>query len=223
MPTPRRTAPANVHSICHSRTSALAGLLVLLLARPGAAHVPILHGRLIDLIRRSDVIVLGTAEQVKPAGARFIDTDLSVEDTFTNAPPEQTLTFRGPSGIAPGERYVVFLQRTASGFESIQPSGTLFPSRPADDAGYRDAVTSISQALRGDAAQQVAVVRAALIAALSASAPPLRYHAALELAALAHDGYGPTEAEQQRLTTLLASPTVDPALRPLLTSIAATP
>lgn len=194
---------------------------MLLLVQPTSAHVPFLHARLIDLIRRSDVILLGTAERVKPLGARRIDTDLHVEDTFKGTVPERTLTFRGPSGITPEERYVVFLRRTPSGFESIQPSGTLFGSRPQDDAAYRRVVTSINGAQHGDAVQQVVVVRAALIAALSASAAALRYHAALELSALAHDGYGPTEIERQSLATLLASPAVDPALRPLLTSIAA--
>lgn len=178
-----------------------------------------MQGRLIDLIQHSDIIALGTADNVRTLDARQVDTDLRVEDTLVGTLKERTLTFRGPNGIAAGERYVVFLRRTATGFESIQPSGTIFPSRPQDDEGYRRAIQSISHALRADTGAQVTAVRAVLITALAASAQPLRYHAALELAALVRDGHAPTEAEQQRLTALIASPTLDPTLRPLLTAI----
>ena len=212
-----------MRSISRSRVWQPAGLLVLLLSQPASAHIPVLRGRLIDLIQRSDVVVLGMAEQVRTLGTRHVDTDFRVDTVLAGTLPERTVTFRGPNGIATGDRYVVFLRRTGSSFESIQPSGTIFPSRPQDDDGYRRAVQSISQALRTDGATQVVLVRATLITTLSASAPPLRYHAALELAALVSDGHRPTEIEQQRLATLLASPSFDPALRPLLTSIAATP
>lgn len=213
----------NVGWVSPSIVPPLAGLLVLLLALPTSAHIPTLRGRLIDLIRRSDVIVLGTAERVKPVGARRVDTDLAVHDVLAGTPPGDTLTFRGSNGIAAGERYVVFLHRTATGFESIQGSGTVFPSRPADDEDYRRAIRSISQALHNGGPQQIATVRTALIAALSAAAAPLRYHAALELSALAHDGHQPTDAERQQLAAMLASPTLDPGLRSLLRALVSPP
>jgi hypothetical protein len=209
-----------VRSASHSHVWHLIGSLALLVAGPASAHIPSLHGRLIDLIRRSDVIVLGTADKLQPVGARLVDVALTVDAVIVGTAPEGKLIFRGPIGMAPGERYVVFLRRSSSGFESVQPSGTIFPSRREDDADYRRSISSINQALHRDPAQQVDAVRAALIATLSASAPPLRYHAALELAALVEDGHAPTDSERQRLAAVLTSPTLDPALRPMLTAIA---
>jgi hypothetical protein len=219
----RRTVRASVRSAFRSSIWGLLALLVLCAAGTARAHIPVLQGRLIDLIRRSDVIVLGTADQLQPVGARRVDVALTVDDVIVGSISEHTLIFRAPSGIAAGERYVVFLRRTGSSFESIQPSGTVFPSRPENDADYRRAITSISQALHRDPAQQVDAVRAALIATLSASPPPLRYHAALELSALTRDGHVPTEVERRHLAALLASPALDPALRPLLISLSAPP
>jgi hypothetical protein len=187
--------------------------------RPAAAHIPALHGRLVDLIRRAEIIVLGTAHQVTPVSTRVVDTTVAVDEVLTGAAPAGTITFRGPSGVATGERYVVFLRRAGSDLESIQPSGTLFPSRREDDEGYRRAIRAIAQALRGDPATQVPDLRAALIDALSASAAALRYHAVLGLSALAKDGHGPTGPERQKVNELLASPSCDPALRPLLSHI----
>jgi len=56
-----------------------------------------------------------------------------------------------------------------------------------------------------------------IIPALSATAPPLRYHAILELDALAHHGL--SEPERQSLERLSTDPTTDPAIRPLVTSL----
>jgi hypothetical protein len=60
-------------------------------------------------------------------------------------------------------------------------------------------------------------VRAVLIAALRAPSTPLRYYAALDLAALAHHGL--SDSEQRSLEGIIADPTADPALRPVLIDV----
>jgi hypothetical protein len=180
-----------------------------------------LRGKLVELVQRSAVIVIGTVEQVQPVDTRLSDTVVRVEQAVIGDPPPSALTFRGPTRFAPGGRYVFFLRRTDSGFEGVQESGTIFPATSADDGLYRRTIEALHGALQLEPAARVAAVRAALIPALSASAPPLRYHAALELSALAQDGHGPTDAERRMLSRLLADADTDPALRPLLSSLAA--
>lgn len=199
-----------------------AALVVALVASavPVAAHVPVLRGKLVELVQRSTVIVIGTVEQVQPVDTRLTDTVVRLEQGVIGDPPRSALTFRGPTRFAPGGRYVFFLRRTDAGFAGVQEAGTIFPATSADDGLYRRTIEALQHALQLDAALRVAAVRAALIPALSAAAPPLRYHAALELSALAEDGHGPTDAERQTLGLLLADPATDPALRPLLSALA---
>jgi hypothetical protein len=202
-----------------SSAVSLVPLLALALAGAAQAHLPVLRGRLVELVQQSDAVIIGTAERVEPRGPRLVDTVVRVTQVVLGAPLPETITFRGPTRFAPGQRYVFFLRHQGSGFEGMQASGTVFPATPADDAAYRRTVTAIAAALHGDPSRQADAVRAALIPALSAHAPPLRYHAALELAALAAGGHGPTPHEQRTLERVLARPDTDPALRPVLTPL----
>jgi len=204
-----------------ARTFAVAMTAAYLLsaaASPARAHIPELRGKLVDLVRRSDVIVIGTVQRCDAVKARVTNTTLSVDQTLVGQVSEPNLSFRGPTRFAPAGRYVFFLRRTASGFEGIQSSGSAFPSRTEDDAAYRQTIGTIREALRAGAEQQLTALRSAMIAALSASASALRYHAALELAALAHHAEL-TAAEHDALERLGASPATDPALRPLISTL----
>lgn len=203
------------------RRAPLALLSLAAVAAPAAAHLPVLRGRLIDLVTRSQLIVIGSARHLDPVGTRLVDVQLTVERVLVGSSTESILTFRAPTGMAPTERYVVFLRKTDAGLECAQPSGTIFPTRPEDDDGYRRTIEALATALSAPDASRIAAVRAALLPALSASAVPLRNHAALELAALARDGHGPTEAERTTLRRLLADPATDPGLRALLARLVA--
>lgn len=191
-------------------------LLSLLSAAVAHAHVPIVHGRLVDLVARSDLVVIGTVQGVNPVSARFVDTQIKIEQVVVGTALQKPVTFRGPTRFAPGERYVFFLRRAGSGLESLQASGTVFPATPADDAAYRHAVLGVRRALHLDPSLQAGGMLQALIPALSAGAPPLRYHAALEIGALTEHGHELSPAERQAVQRLLADAATDPVLRPLL-------
>ena len=183
------------------------------------AHVQTVRGKLVDLVQRSDLIVIGTAAQVVHIDNTHVDTTVRIAAVLAGATAERRLTFRGPTRFAPQERYVFFLRRTATGFGALQESGTVFPCTPADDAIYRSTIHALRQALRAPEDTRADTVRAALIPALTAAAEPLRYHAAFEIRALTASGHPPTAEERTRLQALAGDPATDPALRPLLDAI----
>lgn len=192
-------------------------LLVMLSAQAAVAHVPQLRGRLIDLVSRSDLIVIATVEETKRIDARLNATTVRVEAPLVGETKGARLTFRSQPRFAPGRRFVFFLHRAGTEIECMQASGTVFPARPEDDASYRDTVTAIRQALRTGEAGREAALRAALIPALSATAPPLRYYAVLDLASVAHHGL--TESERRSLERLVADSSTDPAIRPVIATL----
>jgi hypothetical protein len=202
-----------------ARTWTLVGLVTItaVAVRPAAAHVPQLRGRLIDLVGQSDLVVVGTVEEVSAPDRRSYRATVRVDDTLIGEPAPPTLTARARLRFAIGQRFVFFLRRDGTAFECVQPSGAIFPSRPTDDAGYREAVTAIRRALAVAPADRNAALRAAVIPALSARAAYLRYQAVLELGALAHDGM--TASERALLERQVADPTTDPTIRSALVTL----
>jgi hypothetical protein len=192
-------------------------LVSILAAQAAVAHVPQLRGRVVDLVGRSDLIVIATVEESKRVDGRLNVTTVRVEAPLVGEPKDARLTFRSQPRFATGRRFVFFLHRAATELECLQASGTVFPARREDDASYRDTVTAIRQALRADAAGREAALRAALIPALSATAPPLRYYAVLDLAAVAHHGL--TESERRSLERLIADSSTDPTIRPVIAAL----
>jgi hypothetical protein len=191
--------------------------LLLGAVEPAPAHVPQLRGRLVDLAAQSDLVIIGTVEQVGALDSRTKSTTVRIDATLAGEAPAATVTFRSGPRFATGRRFVFFLRRDGSGYECIHPAGTVFPSAVSDDDGYRAAVTAIRLALRGRPETQPAALRAALVPALSAAQPALRYHAVLELAALAHHGLSPSE--RQSLQRIAADPATDPAIRSIVRGI----
>ena len=194
-------------------------LLGLLFAAPTTAHLKIVQGRLIDLVQRSDVIVIGTITGERPASPQTADVVVHVDRVLAGKLNASTVAARSAADFAPTMRDVLFLRRVGSGWESIAPAGTVFPTQPHDDAAYRQTITAIRRALRHEPATRIQALRAALLPALSASAPPLRYHAALELHALTHAGHPLLPRERHTLERLVADAHTDPALRPLLSGL----
>jgi hypothetical protein len=194
------------------------GLLAvaLLLPAPSFGHVQTPRGRLVDVIQRSDVILIATIEASSELSPRLCDTTASVARVLRGGPITSTLSFRAPTGLATGQRYVMFLRREGTVFVSLAPSGTVFPVTPADDAAYEGAVNGIGAALTADESARVRALQAALVSALSAPSRELRYYAALDLAALDHGGHRLSDGERERLASLLRQDDTDPALQPLL-------
>jgi len=193
--------------------------VLVCLATPAAAHVPQLRGRLIDLATQSDVIVFATVEQSSRTREGNATT-IRVDRWLAGAASDQTVVFIGGPRVAPGERYVFFLRREPGRLTCLQPTGTVFASRPQDDRAYTDAIAAIRAAVASSEDVRAVALRTAMIGALTAPAPVLRFHAVLELAALAHDGF--PERERRALERIAADPSTDPAIRPALTSLLAT-
>ncbi|MGH7786635.1 MAG: hypothetical protein ACRERC_07195 [Candidatus Binatia bacterium] len=200
------------------RLLVLLGLLLGSVA-PATAHLPQMRGRLIDLVSQSDVIVIATVERTRAAALRQHDTTVRVEEHIAGLSTPAEITFRSARRFAPGKRYTFFLRREATGLVCAQPSGTVFAARPEDDASYRQTVAAIQRALRTGAAEHTAALRAAIIPALSSPAPALRFHAVLELGALAHHGLA--DADRQALERVAADPRTDATIRPIVSDLLA--
>ena len=95
----------------------------------------------------------------------------------------------------------------------------MFPCATTDDGTYRSTIEALAHALRTEVTARPDAVRAALLPALTANPAPLRYHAALELRALAQAGHPPNATERLRIEQLLHDPAADPALSPLLNEL----
>lgn len=205
---------------CPRKRSTLAMLVAMAgLVQPAAAHLPQVRGRLIDLATQGDVIVFATVEQSQRAAPRRNETRIRVARALVGAAAEETLAFIGGPRFAPGQRYLFFLRREGGDLTCLQPTGTVFAARPEDDRAYADAIAAIRAARGADENVRAVALRTAMITALGAPPAALRFHAVLELAALAHDGF--PDRERRALQRIVADPNTDPALRPVLTAMLA--
>ncbi len=194
-----------------------AALLFGLAAVPeAAAHLPVLRGHLVEVVRQSDLVVVGRVTETRSAGAPVRETTVAVARVLRGASGEHLLVFRGRLDAAAGSRQVFFLRHAAPGLECVQPSGVIFPARAEDDEIYRDTVAAIGEALRDAGVAQGVKLRAALLPALSARPAALRYNAALDLVAFTEQGPPLGADERAKLQRLRADERTDPALRPLL-------
>lgn len=197
---------------------AVAVVLLLGWVTDAAAHVPELRGRLVDLVGRSDAIAVGTVVSSVPVDQRRNTTTVRLDGVFSGAlETGATVSFESRPRFAAGRRFVFFLGRDGTVLECLQESGTVFPTDAAADAAYRQTILAIAAALRGAAAERDAALRAALIPALSAHAPALRYYAVLDFAALTHHGL--TDEERRQLQRLVDDPSADPAIRPVIAGL----
>jgi len=193
-----------------------AGILLVVTARYAGAHLPLLHGHLVDLVQRSELILIGTVVRTRELGPRSMETGVRVDRVLAGRLAEPTLNFRGAVRFGPELRYMFFLRRASVGFECVQEPVSVFPAPPADDALYQRVVGDIAAAARVESPARAERLQAALLPALTASAAPLRYEAALDLAALVDRQHSLRASERTAVKQLLASPGCDPALQALL-------
>lgn len=198
-------------------------LSMLLLASAATAHVPAMKGRLVDLVNQSDLVVVGTVESVNAVSGnkRLWDDAVRVDETFIGEAPTKRIMVRSQTRLTADRRFVLFLRRSGDGYECLQPTGAVFPSRAEDDAGYRETVTAIQRGLRVPANDRAQALTGALIPALSAQSQQLRYQAVLEIAALAHHGL--SDPQRRSLEQLAAQPDADPAVKALVKGLPAAP
>jgi len=187
-----------------------------------SAHIQVVHGRLVDAIQQSDLVLIGTIEDTKPLTTRSSESTIVVDRVVLGHITVSRLRVRGANRLVPGQRHALFLRRHGDTLHSVAPSGTLFPASPQDDETYRHAVETIHQALGADASTRIFALRSALIPVLSAPVSPLRYYAALDLISVDHGEHGLRADERAALQRLLSDPSTDPTLRPLLAGYLAT-
>jgi hypothetical protein len=183
---------------------------------PARAHIKALRGHLIDLVRDSDVVIVGIVTLPASASPSGKDLVIDVVDTIDGTISETTIKAGTSARLVAGKRQVIFLKREGAGFRCVQPSGTRFASTLTEDADYRRVVKAIAAALRLPEAEQIQPLRAALIPALQAQSMPLRYHAALDLASLSHEGHELTTEERGAIETIRNDGGLDPALAPVV-------
>jgi len=188
-------------------------LAIVAAASSSAAHINVLRGRLVDLVQQSDIIIVGVITLPASLSPDRKSLGIDVVATLLGELDQKALTAKTSTRLIAGERQVIFLKREGSGFRCVQPAGTRYPAAAADDAAYRAAVDGIAAALRLPDDQQVHPLRAALIPALSSKSLPLRYHAALELASLNHEGHELTVEERAAIEKVRSAPDFDPSLR----------
>jgi hypothetical protein len=210
----RPTIPPGFARLRGSRI--LVALIVLIAASAAPAHINALRGRLVDLVHRSDVVLVGIV--TVPASLSSSGKDLRIEiiETIHGKLDEKAITAATQARLIQDERQIIFLKREGTGFRCVQPSATRFPATPEDDTDYRRAVEGIAAALRLPQEEQLHALRAALIPALQAKSMPLRYHAALELTALNHEGHQLTAEEHAAIDKIRNAPDFDPALAPIV-------
>jgi hypothetical protein len=194
-------------------------LLIILPAAPAAAHIKALRGHLIDIVGRSDVVVIAVVTQPASASATGEEISFDVVEVVLGDLTDGALKARTSARLVAGERQVVFLKREAAGYRCTQPSGTRFPATLADDGDYRRVVVAVAAALRLPDEEQIRALRAALIPALRAASMPLRYHAALDLSSLSHEGHDLSPEERKQIEAVRSAADADPTLRPILDAL----
>lgn len=205
----------SVHFALPGRKTLLVAALILA-AAPAWGHINVLRGRLVDLVKQSDVVIIGVVTVPASASTSGKDLEIDVVGTIRGTIDGKSLTARTSARLMQGERQVIFLAREGDGFRCVHGSGTRFPATADDDADYRRAVEGIAAALHLPEDEQIRALRAALIPALRAKSLPLRYHAGLELTALDHDGHPLTAAERAAIERIRAEPDFDATLSPIV-------
>lgn len=193
------------------------GAVVFVVAQPLsiAAHIQPLVGRLVDVVRQSDLVVVGIV--TRPVGDSANGAlQIDVEKVLLGSVQEKSLEVRCTARLGVGERHVVFIATAPGGFRCVQPARSRFPANVEDDADYARTVRAIADALRLPQSKQLPALRAALIPALRSSAMELRYHAGLELVAFNHPDHPLTTEERRAVEEIRDAPDLDPGLPPLI-------
>lgn len=192
-------------------------------ALPAAAHMKADIGSLIDLARRSDAVMVGEVQEMRPLPDRRFEVVATNAAAILGPEPGKVFTFRSTARFEPGVRQVFFLIRAGEAWDCLQQRGAVYPAAEVDDALYRQVIEGIRRARELPDPSGLATLRAALTAGLTAAPLPLRYHCALDLLSTVHPDHPLTAAEVLRLQQLLRSPGFDPELAALLAPRLTTP
>ena len=189
--------------------------LVALAAAPAIAHLEVAQGRLLDLVQRSDVMVVA---KVRRGGEtvddrRLLPVTVLSEDGATAR--RATLDVPARLAVQPGRSYAFFVTRSDDSLKCIHPPGTVLaaPHRGREYVEFDRAM----RPLLPDAHEAAADV---LLLALRADARELRFHAALALLDAVHGGHPLDASQRGALREILADQRLEDSLRPVLEPLA---
>lgn len=188
-------------------------LLSVILALPAAAHLQFFPGRLLDLLQRSERVVIAAVDHVEGdlASSRRLWA-VRVDGNEGEPPAPVRLTADARLALEPGKRYAFFVKGKDANLECVHPSGVVFPA-DAGGSEYVDLDRQVRPLLLHGPPRRIVD---ALIPRLRSPVRELRYHVALALSDAAH-GEHPLDAEQQaQLREVAESPDFDAAIRPLI-------
>lgn len=178
---------------------------------PVWAHLEFFPGRLLDLIRTSDALVIASAESlVSDDGARRVWM-VRIREDPSSGERESTLTVPARLAIEPGATYAFFVKRRDGRLDCVHPAGTVLPA--GSDA---DVYRRLDRDLRRNLAEAPGNLAATLLPGLKASTPELRYQVALTLLDVSHADHALGPALVGELREMMDSPGFDETLRPLL-------
>jgi len=193
-------------------------LFVATSATLASAHLEFFTGRLLDLVQRSDRLLVAKVTKVEKAATDAVQT-LTVEWSVGDDKLESaTVRAHRNLGFATGGTYAFFVTENEDAFDCIQPAGVLFPV--ADDGReFRELDAALRPLLGGPTAPITAV----LIPALRSASRELRYNVAFALRDAAHGDHPLPPAQRTELEKIMAEPSFDDTIRPLLAALITAP
>lgn len=201
-------------------TGVAACILLLLgtLAAPAAAHLQVAQGRLLDLVRRSErLVVVKVRGPGTVAGSERVLAVTVLAPDGTTARHER-LAVPARMALRPGRAHAFFVERIDGGWRAVHPPGAVFPA-PQRGREY----VAVDRALRPLPDDAVAAITDVLVATVAAQSRELRLHATMALLDTVHADHPLGPRQRAALRAALAAPGFDPELQPLLAPLAAEP
>lgn len=190
---------------------------LLVLAPPAWAHLEFFPGRLLDLIRTSDTLVIATVDSLVSDDGSRRTWMVHIHEEQSSSDRESPLTTHARLAIESGKTYAFFVKRRDGRLDCVHPAGTVLPAGSDVDVYRR-----LDRDLRRNLAESPERLAATLIPGLRASTAELRYQVALTLLDVAHADHALDPVLEGELRQVLDSPEFDEALRPLLQPLIAT-
>ncbi len=189
--------------------------LLSAIVSPASAHMQLAGGRILDLIQRSERLVI--AKVLGPGmtlDTRRVLPVLVLSESGDSAVRSQ-IEVPARLAVQPGRSYAFFVTAGDGGWSCLQPAGTVLP---APHRGRE--FVEFDRALRPLVPASIEEAADVLLLGLAAESRELRLHAALALLDNTHDDHPLTAAQRHTLREILAGSRLDPSLRPALAPLA---
>lgn len=195
--------------------SSVALALLLAVPAPALAHLQIAQGRLLDLIQRSDrVLIAKVRAGASPEGQGMRLLPVALPPTATAPPTLASIEIPARLAVEVGRTYAFFVKRDGERWQCVHANGTVLPAR-AGGSEYIELDRALRPLLRSGSDEVTDV----LILALRSSTRELRQHATLALLDVVHADHPLTAAQRESLRATLAAVSFPAQFRPVLESL----